>query len=79
MIVVGQVLEAKERGVIGGQRGRKPHVVVHLDVEGGFEGMRDRRMGVIEVAEIRGVNGRARKEGGWGRRGCLRGIYDDRG
>ena len=48
--------------MIGRQSGRKPHVVVHLDIERGFEWVDERCMRMIEVAEVGCIDGRARKE-----------------
>jgi len=42
--------------MISRKGGREPHIIVHLDVKRRAKGMRERRMGVIEVTEIGGVD-----------------------
>jgi hypothetical protein len=54
---VGNIVKFEERGMISRKRGRKPHVVVHLNVEARTEGMRKRGMRMIEVTEVRSVDG----------------------
>ncbi len=49
-------------GGMSGRFGRKPHVVVHLNVKGIFQRVRERREGVIKVPKIWGVHGSTRKE-----------------
>jgi hypothetical protein len=51
----GDVLELKQRRMVGRQSRRKPHVVVHLNVERRFERVDKWGMGVIEITEIRSV------------------------
>jgi hypothetical protein len=62
-IGIGYVKELEQRRMISRKRGREPHVVVHLNVEGRTEGMRERGMRMIEVAEVGSVDGCTRKQG----------------
>jgi hypothetical protein len=62
-VCVGNIVKFEERGMISRKRGWKPHVVVHLNVEGRTEGMRKRGMRMIEVTEVRSVDGGTRKQG----------------
>jgi hypothetical protein len=62
--------------MIGGQRRRKPHVVVHLDVERGLERVRKRRARMVEASEIGSVDGGARKKGWRKRRQALSGVLE---
>jgi hypothetical protein len=39
---IRDVAEIKERRVVGRERGSEPHVVIHLDIEGRTEWMRER-------------------------------------
>jgi hypothetical protein len=57
----------KKRRVVSGQRRLEPHVVVHLYIEGRFERVRQRRMRMVKVSEVRGGDGCARKESRWKR------------
>jgi hypothetical protein len=65
--------------MISGQGGREPHVVIHLNIEGGSEGMRERGMRMVKVSEVGGVDRSARKEGWWERRESLSRILEQRG
>jgi hypothetical protein len=71
-------MKLKHGPMVSKQRGREPHVVIHLDVEGGPERMRKRRMRMIEIAEIGSVNGSAREKGWWKRRESLRRMLEQR-
>jgi hypothetical protein len=42
--------------------GGKPDVIVHLNVKGGFQRVREGTVGVIEVSKVGGVDGSARKK-----------------
>jgi hypothetical protein len=76
---IGAVAEFKHRGMISGQGGREPHVVMHLNIEGGSKGMRERGMRMVKASEVWGVDRSARKEGWWERRKSLSRILEQRG
>jgi hypothetical protein len=76
---IGVVAEFKHRGMISGQGGSEPHVVIHLNIEGGSEGMRERGMRMVKVSEVWGVNRSARKEGWWEGRESLSRRLEQRG
>ena len=74
----GGILKLKHRRMVGRQSRRKPHVVVHLNVERGFERVNAWSMlGVIEIAEIGSVQGCAGKESGRKWREGLGGVFEE--
>jgi hypothetical protein len=64
---IGVVAEFKHRGMI-----------MHLNIEGGSEGMRERGMRMVKVSEVWGVDRSARKEGWWEGRESLSRILEQR-
>jgi hypothetical protein len=59
-----RVSKLKQRRVCGGIS-REPDIIVHLDIEGGFQRVKNRRMGVVGVTEA-GCVDRSAGEQGWG-------------
>jgi hypothetical protein len=69
-IGIGNVLEIEEGRVIGGERRREPHIVVHLDIKRRPKGVGQWGMRMVEITEIWGINGgtgkKSRRERGQG-------------
>lgn len=64
-IGTGNVSKLAERQMISWQGRWEPHVVAHLDVERGFEQMRQRRVRVVKVTEVGSVDGCALEKSRW--------------
>jgi hypothetical protein len=65
---VRNIGELEQRRMVGAERGREPHVVVHLNIDWGAKRMRERSVWMIEVSEIQCID-RCTRENSWWKRG----------
>ena len=77
--IIRNVLELKQGRVVCRQRRRKPHVVVHLNIEGRTERVWEWGMGMVEISEVGGIEGCTGKESRWKRREGLSRVLEQSG